>query len=195
MLLAAAIAGGYALIRLRRRGYAQDLSIWAVFASVYALFLSVHLPLNDVNLPKRYLAPLYVPALVAATLFLNEVLRCVAHTRPLAQPYLHLLRQWGIGATVTANWGTLILTTCMALHLLQLMSTGYNDIRLWMDNGSGHASKRWRNSSAIRYVDNHLHNMSGPLMHLAPVKRTCSVWRAGNSRHRGQHRVPPEPHA
>ncbi len=24
-----------------------------------------------------------------------------------------------------------------------------------------------------------------PLMHVAPVKRTCSVWRAGNSRHRG----------
>ncbi len=34
-----------------------------------------------------------------------------------------------------------------------------------------------------------------PLMHVAPVKRTCSVWRAGNSRHRGQHRVPPEPRA
>ncbi len=34
-----------------------------------------------------------------------------------------------------------------------------------------------------------------PLMHVAPVKGTCSVWRAGNSRHRGQHRVPPEPRA
>ena len=31
-----------------------------------------------------------------------------------------------------------------------------------------------------------------PLMHVSPVKRTCSAWRAGNSRHRGQHRVPPE---
>ena len=156
-LLAVASGVSYALIRLRRRGYAQSWSIWAVpaaFVSIYGVFLTFHLPLTDVNLPARYLAPLYVPLLVAATLFLNEVLRCAAPARSLAMP--SFLRKWSGGAKTTANGPALALTACLSLWLFSHSYANYSDIRHWMDNGSGHVSKRWRHSSAIRYVDNHL---------------------------------------
>ncbi len=156
-LLAVASGVSYALIRLRRRGYAQSWSIWAVpitFASAYALFLMVQLPLTDVNLPARYLAPLYVPLLVAATLFLNEVLSCAAHARPLAKS--HFLRKWKGGETATASWSHICLVACLSLWLFSHSYANYSNIRHWVDNGLGHASKRWRNSSAIRYVENHL---------------------------------------
>lgn len=67
-VLSAVAAGvGYALLRLRRRGYARNLDMLAVpvvFVSVYALFLAITLLLSHVNLPDRYLTPIYPPALI-----------------------------------------------------------------------------------------------------------------------------------
>ncbi len=159
VLLAAAFGVGYALVRLRRRGYAQDLGIWAVpvsFASIYGVFLTFHLPLTGVNLPRRYLAPLYVPALVSATLFLNEALRGAGHTQPFAKP--HFARKWSDGSMTTASWPALALTACLSLWLLPQGYGNYRNIQDWLDNGRGYTSKRWVNSSTIRYVDNHLHD-------------------------------------
>ena len=158
-LLAVASGVGYALIRLRRRGYAQSWSIWAVpaaFASIYGAFLAFHLPLTDVNLPTRYLAPLYVPLLVAATLFLNEVLRCVAPARSLAMP--SFLRKWSGGAKTIANGPALALTACLSLWLFSHSYENYSDIRHWVNNGYGYASRQWRDSSTVRYLDNYLHH-------------------------------------
>ena len=157
-LLAVASGVSYALIRLRRRGYAQSWSIWAVpitFASAYALFLAVQLPLADVNLPARYLAPLYVPLLVAATLLLNEVLSCAAHAaRPLAKS--HFLRKWKGRETATASWSHICLVACLSLWLFSHSYANYSNIRHWVDNGLGYASKPWRNSSTVRYMEDHL---------------------------------------
>ncbi len=158
-LLAVASGVIYALIRLRRRGYAQSWSIWAVpvaFASIYGVFLTFHLPLIDVNLPPRYLAPLYVPLLVAATLFLNEVLRCAAPARSLAMP--SFLRKWSGGAKTIANGPALALTACLSLWLFSHSYANYSDIRHWVNNGYGYASRQWRDSSTIRYLDNYLHD-------------------------------------
>ena len=158
-LLAVASGVIYALIRLRRRVYAQSWIIWAVptaFASIYGVFLAFHLPLTDVNLPARYLAPLYVPLLVAATLFLNEVLRCAAHARSLAIP--SFLRKWSGGAKTTANGPALALTACLSLLLFLHSYSNYSDIRHWVNDGRGAASRQWRDSSTIRYVENRLHD-------------------------------------
>ena len=158
-LLAVASGIGYALIRLRRRGYAQSWSIWAApaaFASIYGVFLTFHLPLTDVNLPARYLAPLYVPLLVAATLFLNEVLRCVAPARSLVMP--SFLRKWSGGAKTIANGPALALTACLSLWLFSHSYENYSDIRHWVNNGYGYASRQWRDSSTVRYLDNYLHH-------------------------------------
>ncbi len=158
-LLAVASGVIYALIRLRRRGYAQSWSIWAVpatFASIYGVFLTFHLPLTDVNLPARYLAPLYVPLLVAATLFLNEVLRCAAPACSLAMP--SFLRKWKGRGTATVSWSHICLTACLSLWLFSHSYANYSDIRHWVNNGRGYASKQWRDSSTIRYLDNHLHD-------------------------------------
>ena len=158
-LLAVASGISYALIRLRRRGYAQSWSIWAVptaFASIYGGFLAFYLPLTDVNLPTRYLAPLYMPLLVAATLFLNEVLRCVAPARSLAMP--SFLRKWSGGAKTIANGPALALTACLSLWLFSHSYENYSDIRHWVNNGYGYASRQWRDSSTVRYLDNYLHH-------------------------------------
>ena len=158
-LLAVASGVSYALIRLRRRGYAQSWSIWAApaaFAPIYGVFLTFHLPLIDVNLPARYLAPLYVPLLVAATLFLNDVLRCVAPARSLAIPSFP--RKWSGGAKTIANGPALALTACLSLWLFSHSYENYSDIRHWVNDGHGYASRQWRDSSTIRYLDNHLHH-------------------------------------
>ena len=157
-LLTLASGAGYALIRLRRRGYAQSWSIWAVpvtFVSVYALFLMVHLPLTNVDLAgaSRYLVPLYVPTLVAATLFLNEVLRCAAHTQPFATSFLP---KWRVGTIATASWPALALSVGLSFWLLPHMHANYRNIQSWMDHGFGYASKPFRNSSVVRYVKDHL---------------------------------------
>ena len=157
-LLTLASGAGYALIRLRRRGYAQSWSIWAVpvtFVSVYALFLMVHLPLTNVDLAgaSRYLAPLYVPTLVAVTLFLNEVLRCAAHTQLFATSFLP---KWRVGTIATASWPALALSVCLSFWLLPHLHANYRNIQSWMDHGFGYASKPFRNSSVVRYVKDHL---------------------------------------
>ena len=144
LLLALAAGAGYALMRLRRAGYLQDwriLTVPAAFLAVYALFLAILLPLFDVQMPPRYLAPLYPPALVAAGLILNELLRCAADRRKR--------RSW-LPARISLP--ALALQLCLALWLAPQARANYDDIRLWMTSVRHHY-RQWSNSETIRYMN------------------------------------------
>lgn len=144
LLLALAAAAGYALVRLRRAGYLQDwriLTVPAAFLAVYALFLAILLPLFDVQMPPRYLAPLYPPALVAAGLILNELLRCAADRRKR--------RSW---LPARMSLPALALQLCLILWLAPQARANYDDIRLWMTSVRHHY-RQWSNSETIRYMN------------------------------------------
>ena len=99
ILLTLAVGVGYLLWLLNRKGeISAKWHIWTVpvvFIAVYIAFIAVILPLTDVDIPVRYLAPIYPPILVATTLVINEFLGYAKRQRPLAE--MPLLRRWNIG--------------------------------------------------------------------------------------------------
>ena len=81
--LTAAVGAAYALTRLRSQGRInpQALAVPAAFIAAYAALIAILLPITNIELPPRYLAPLFVPALIIAALLLDGFMR-----RPKAQP-------------------------------------------------------------------------------------------------------------
>ena len=158
VLRALAIGVGYALIRLRPKGYSSNwgtLAVPAVFVSVYALFLAIVLPLTDIQPPRRYLTPLYVPALVAAMLLLNEFLRSTSDMRLfITLQYLRKSNEIA-GGRVTVSVSVLILICFLSLWLPQQVLANYHNIKYWMDNGYGYASRQWTESEILGYIKAH----------------------------------------
>ncbi len=176
VLLALTIGVGYARSG-GRQGRLLNWSILAVpvvFVSVYALFLAISLPLTDIKLHRRYIAPVYVPVLVTATLILNEFLRSASEERPLGNATL--LRKWNTGLMGTTRVPAFILMGGLSLWLSQQVSVNYNNIQYWRDNGWGYGSRQWANSEIIRYMrslrfDGYiLTNHTRPLYLLAAVR-------------------------
>ncbi len=159
VLLALAVAVGYALIWLRRRGYAQNwgiLTVPVVFILVYALAVAVSLPLTDVDLPIRYLAPIYPPLLVAAALTLNQFLRWAEVQKPLAA--LPFLQKWNASLTkrMTISLPAIILVAGLSLWLAQQVYANYYNIKGWMDDGAGYTSREWTGSETMaQYLRSH----------------------------------------
>ena len=159
ILLALAAATGLAVRPLRRQGYLPTwriIAVPAVFAAVYTLFLAVILPLSDIQLPRRYLAPLYVPALVAAAVVLNEFLRCAAE-KGGATIWRRLPTLWrkgnkGWAAAAARRAPAFLLKACLCLWLAQQVPANYRDIRHRIENGSGYASRQWDDSEIVRYM-------------------------------------------
>ena len=157
LLLVPVIAAGILLIRLNRTGaLSTRWRAWVVpfvFGSVYMLFLAITLPLTDIELPLRYLAPIYVPALVAATLVLNEFFCYAAKQQPLAMP-----PGWNTGPRNGASQcqcTTLILLAWPSLWLFSAAYANYHHIEFWMDNGWGYSSKEWAESETVDYLETH----------------------------------------
>ena len=146
-LIALASGAGAALAR-RRRGGGPALPPGAAaplgFAAVYALALAAALPRTDIELPPRYLAPLYAPLLVAAALILHAVLRRLAG-RP---PAVRLPLPGGRGAA--AGREALILSACLALWLAQWAAPAVAGVREWREHGAGYASPAWAGSDTVR---------------------------------------------
>ena len=147
VLLALAVGAAAALARLRRAGRAPDpvaLAVPAAFVLAYLILLSVQLPLGDVNLPARYLAPLYAPALIAAALVLHGCLRHAAARRErLPVP--------GLAAGARPAW---ILAGLLALWLIQHAAANRGDIEDW-NRDPRHAGRQWVNSETMRYARSH----------------------------------------
>ena len=146
ILLALAAGAGYALKRLRRWGYLQDWRILAVpvsFAAVYSFLLAIVLPLYDVEMPPRYLAPLYAPLLVAAGLILNEFLLCAADGRK---------RRWRLRGMARSSLSALALKLCLALWLAPQIRANYDNMADWLDSAR-YGNRQWNNSETIRYME------------------------------------------
>ena len=157
LLLIIVATAGYTLTWInRRRAVSVKWRMWAVptvFVSIYALALAAALPLTDVDLPHRYLAPIYPPALVAGTLALNEFFRYTSGAWPLGM--LPFPEKWtaGLAEKMTASVGTLILTVGLSLWLLPHVSANYYDIKHWMSNDKhSYSTKEWAKSQTVGYV-------------------------------------------
>ena len=147
--LALAIGAGAALLRLRRGGAPVRpgaAAAPAAFAAVYALGLAITLVRTDIDLPARFLAPLYVPVLAAASIVLGEFLRHARERRPAVR--LALLP----GRPVAAGRPALILTACLVLWLAQWIGPNLDDIRSWREHGRGYSSREWAESETVRYL-------------------------------------------
>ena len=83
--LTAAAGAAFALLRLRSQGNANPRAFAApaAFIAAYAALIAILLPITNIELPPRYLAPLFVPALIMAALILDGFMR-----RPKAPPQL-----------------------------------------------------------------------------------------------------------
>ncbi len=147
----------YLLLRLNRSG---DLStkwrIWSVpvgFFVLYTLGLAVTMWIrNDANLPYRYFAPLYVPALVAVTLVLNEFL-CYARRWQLLGPFSWLQKyDPDVIQKTKAILPTSILIIVLSLWITQQIYTNYHHIIEGVDNGKGYASREWTDSETVQYL-------------------------------------------
>lgn len=157
VLLTLVIVAGYLLIRLHRRGQSQDWMAFAVpaaFIVVYAAFLAVSLPLTDILLPLRYLAPMYVPMLVSAVLALDQFHRWARGRRTIGS--LPLLGQWPLPRPIgQTSLYALALAAALVLWLPQHVSANQDDIRQWNEHGLGFASKEWAESDILRYRKAH----------------------------------------
>ncbi len=164
VLLALAAGTGFAIRLLRRQGYLPSwriITVPAVFAAAYALFLTVVLPLINLQLNRRFLAPLYVPALVAAAAVLSEFLRCAEekgqqpHWNAAVRRRLQSFWRKGnrsSGARAARNAPAFVFKLCLCLWLGQQVFANYGDIRHRIENGSGYASREWNGSEVVRYM-------------------------------------------
>ena len=124
-----------------------------MFAAFYVL--AVSFIDRGSGLPVRYLAPLYVPMLVAGALILNEFFRYAEKRKPLPAP--PILQNWNNGLTkrMAISAPALILMACLSLWLSQQVFSNYGNINDWMDNGRGYSSREWTGSEMVRYLRAH----------------------------------------
>ena len=148
---------------LRRRGYLPSwriIAVPAVFAAAYALFLTIVLPLINLQLNMRFLAPLYVPALVAAAAVLSEFLRCAEEKGQ--QPHWNaavrrrLQSLWRKRNAAASRAPAFLIKACFCLWLGQQVFANYGNIQHRLENGSGYASREWYGSEVVRYMKSRL---------------------------------------
>ena len=184
LLPAAGVAAG--LAHLRRRGRARGMGALAVpgaFLAAYGLVLCAELPRSDVNLPVRYLAPMYVPALVAATLILREFVRCASDRRVRLPAPAGRLRALGGGR---ASAPALALWCLLALWPVQQAVAAWGAVEDWNDDPNL-AYRRWTNSETMRHVrsaglDGHVwSNETAWLFSLTDIREEYPRWLSGDS--------------
>ena len=133
ILAVPAALAALALARNRR-----GLAVPITFIFAYAAFLAVSLPLTDIQLYFRFLVPFYAPALVAAAVALDTLLRG-AGERPRSPPGRR-------GAALAA---------CLVLWLAQQADTTRIHIEDRIRDGYGYASRYWSESAIVRYANAH----------------------------------------
>lgn len=132
LLIAVAIGIGCGVVYLRRIRYLQRLQMVAisgVFVLVYVLGWVILLPVTDIWLPDRYLAPIYVPALAAFMVVLSEYLRCVSPRQMVKLLSISLLCIW----------------------LTLQGSATYANVRYWLDSRNENTSKN-QASEVLDYI-------------------------------------------
>ena len=132
ILSAVIVVAGYVGYLVVRRGYLQNwktLTVAVTFVLTYALGLMITLPINDVSLGERFLAPLYVPILVVCTLILDKALQ--------------ISPRWLVG-----------LSGLLCLWLILQASATYSNIKEWVSIGNiySYTSKHQADSEVMEYV-------------------------------------------
>lgn len=154
LLLLLAVGTGYALMRLRPpTAFWKSLTVPTIFISVYGLSLSIVLPLTEIELPTRYLAPIYVPVLIVVTLILNEFLRSASGNPPIGA--LTFLLRWIIGSrAANVSVSGLIMMCCVFLWLLPQANANYDDITIRLESARRN-HEQFHKSEIRQYMKSH----------------------------------------
>ncbi len=159
----------WAAVIRRRKSVTDGMAVWFVpvtFVIVYCLYLAIFLPVSDINLPPRYLAPLYIPALVVISIVPQQVIFFGHNSQPTAVSQLpnhRLLRprpvfRWIFQRLRTLSLAGLVLTASLSLWLALNIYSSYNNISQWNDSGFGYTSQLFTESKVISYVREQLPN-------------------------------------
>ena len=135
------VSVGLGLIYLYRRGVRIDtrgLVVPVVFISVYSVALAASLILTDVDVEMRYLSPLYVPIVVAIMIALGQYCNVLSTNRR---------SMWELPKL------KLVIVAGLSLHLVLMVSSSYDQITTWRNQGSGYSSKQWTDSETIGYLE------------------------------------------
>ena len=130
------ICAGYGILRLVGRGALHSrktLAVSGAFMLFNTLGLAIMLPITDIELSDRFLAPMHVPIIVIFTFILNEFLRS------MSSPWLAKAFFWGL----------------LCLWLVFQTSATYNNIQVWIDEGNSYSytSKSQADSEVINYIN------------------------------------------
>ena len=154
------IAAGCVLRRLRPgclRNIWNKLAVALVFLLVYALFLAVYLPLGDVELATRFLAPMFPPFLFAVTVVLNAFVHGRRKSALSARsPAVRSFDMESATPKRVAGMRTPVLICCLCLWLVPQVKANYDHVRHWMEHGGGawvFSSRHWANSEIGRHLD------------------------------------------
>ena len=156
VLLGLAAGVVHALGRIRSPRRVGGIAVPAVFISAYAVFSAIVFPITDIRIYWRFLTPVYVPMLAAATLILNEFFRCARERRAVEEPAASC--KGNPRAAGMAAWGasTPALAACLSLWLLPQVAANYRDVERWMNDGvTRYSNKAWAESDVIRYLNSH----------------------------------------
>lgn len=149
LLLISALSVTYLLCYIRGGGRIKQrvaLAPPVTFALIYTSALYISLPLTDIKMEIRYLAPLYVPLLFVAAIALDECYHRVASKSVI-------------------NLSSLVIMTSLFLWTFQQLYVNYKDIDSWLARGGPYlgenfsqdhmyTSKYWRTSELIHYIKN-----------------------------------------
>ena len=132
------IFAGYGILRLLGRGSLHSrktMALLGAFIFFHTLGLVIMLPITDIELSDRFLAPMHVPVIVIFALILNEFLRSIS-SQWLAKTFLGILCLWLIFQTAAT----------------------YNNIQDWIDMGGpkgnrySYTSEYHADSEVIDYI-------------------------------------------
>ena len=128
---------------------ARTFGLIVTFLAVYAGFVVVLLFAMDAPLDQRYLAPLYAPGVVAATLVVQG---CVGKTRALFVDARAARRSRR--AFVVLGWCGALggLAACQGAKLHHQLVDTYDNMRLQLTQGRGYSAKRWRQSETMNFL-------------------------------------------
>ena len=129
---------------------ARTFGLIVTFLAVYAGFVVVLLFAMDATLAQRFLAPLYAPGVVAATLVVQG---CVGRARALFVD-ARAARWRPRRAFVALGWCGALggLAACQGAKFHHQLVDTYDNMRLLATQGMGYSARRWRQSETMNFL-------------------------------------------
>ncbi len=140
---------GLGLTYLYRKGtkiWVESLVVPIVFVLVYCVAVFVSLVLTDVAFEPRYFAPIYVPILVIVIIILNLFITHISRNRYLTDKSSSPHYAKNILLPI------IIIIIALTLHFVLVISSGYDRITKWREQGFNYSAKAWVSSETINYI-------------------------------------------